>query len=242
MCIRTRYSHGVCRFVAEHAAMMPFDDVVGELRTCAGVEVGKRQVEEIAVRAANDFEPFYAQRRTAAEVCEETDDLLVLTFDGKGIVMVPDALRAATKKAAAKKVRNKLATRLSSGEKRNRKRMAEVAAIYTVAPFERTPTDVLADLRGDKDEEARRERRGRRPKVRNKRVWASGSGSPGERWWSGREASVIPRWTASNASLHSVSSTRPSPWAGRKKRSRRCGRLRGSECCSMSCGSISCLV
>lgn len=167
------YSHGVCRFVAEHAAMMPFDDVVGELRTCTGAEVGKRQVEEIAVRAAVDFETFYVQRRAANDVLERTEELLVLTFDGKGIVMVPDDLRAATKKAATKKGRNKLATRLSSGEKRNRKRMAEVAAIYTVAPFVRTPIDVLADLHGDKDEEARRERRARRPKVHNKRVWAS---------------------------------------------------------------------
>ncbi len=166
------YSHGVCRFVATHAAMMPFDDVVGELLVTTGVAVGKRQVEEISVRAAVDFEAFYTQRRAANDVLEETKDLLVLTFDGKGIVMVPDDLRPATQKAARKKAR-KLATRLTSGEKRNRKRMAEVAAIYTVARFERTPFDILADLYGEPDEQARRERRARRPKVCNKRVWAS---------------------------------------------------------------------
>jgi hypothetical protein len=166
------YSHGVSRFVAEHTAMMPFDDVVGELLTATGTAVGKRQVEEIAVRAAVDFEAFYQQRRAANDVLEETRDLLVLTFDGKGIVMVPDDLRPATQKAARKKVR-KLVTRLTTGEKRNRKRMAEVAAIYTVPRFIRTPIDILADLYGDTDEQARRERRARRPKVRNKRVWAS---------------------------------------------------------------------
>lgn len=166
------YSHGVSRFVAEHAAMMSFDDVIGELLTATGTAVGKRQVEEIAVRGAVDFEAFYGQRRAANDVLEETRDLLVLTFDGKGIVMVPDDLRPATKKAALHKVR-KLNTRLTSGEKRNRKRMAEVAAIYTVPRHVRTPLDVLADLYGEPDPEARRERRARRPKVRNKRVWAS---------------------------------------------------------------------
>ena len=67
----------------------------------------------------------------------------------------------------------KLFTRLTTGEKRNRKRMAEVAAIYTVPRFVRTPIDILADLYGEPDPEARRERRARRPKVRNKRVFAS---------------------------------------------------------------------
>ena len=166
------YSHGVSRLVAEHAAKMSFDDVVGEVWTATGTTVGKRQVEEIAVRAAVDFEAFYQQRRAANDVLEETLDPLVLTFDGKGVIMVPEDLRPATKKAALKKVR-KLATRLTSGEKRNRKRMAEVAAIYTVARHVRTPLDVLADLYGEADPEARRERRARRPKVRSKRVWAS---------------------------------------------------------------------
>ncbi|MEJ2435840.1 MAG: ISKra4 family transposase, partial [Pseudolabrys sp.] len=153
--------------VAEHAAMMSFDEVVVELKTYTGAPVGKRQVEELAVRAARDFEGFYAERRSVNETVEPTRDLLVMTFDGKGIVMVPKALRPATRKAARKAVR-KLATRLTSGEKRNRKRMAEVAAIYTVPRHLRTPLDVLADL-----DASHREDRPERPKVRNKRVWAS---------------------------------------------------------------------
>ncbi len=48
--------------------------------------------------------------------------LLVLSAAGKGIVMRPWALRAATAKAAAKL--GKLRTRLTAGEKLNRKRMA----------------------------------------------------------------------------------------------------------------------
>ncbi len=168
----TLYSHGVCRFIAEHAARMSFDDVVHEVEISTGASVAKRQAEEIAVHAAIDFEAFYAKRRSGKEMDEATTDFLVLTFDGKGIVMVPRDLRPATQKAA-QKTKRKLVTRLTSGEKRNRKRMAEVAAVYTVPPYVRTPFEVLADLSGDEDEVTRRARRARRPKVSNKRVFAS---------------------------------------------------------------------
>src|SRR5664280_1252502 len=56
--------------------------------------------------------------------------------------MRPEALRPATARAAAK-TSPKLATRLSKGEKRNRKRMAELGAVYDAAPVVRTPADIL---------------------------------------------------------------------------------------------------
>ncbi len=51
--------------------------------------------------------------------------------------------------------------------KKNRKRMAIVAAIYSVAPFIRTPEDILADLRPVRSADKPR------PKAHDKRVWAS---------------------------------------------------------------------
>jgi hypothetical protein len=69
--------------------------------------------------------------------------LLVLTFDGKGVVMRLDALRAATAKAATASA-PKLATRLSPGEKNGRKRMAELACVHDTAPAPRTSDDVIA--------------------------------------------------------------------------------------------------
>ena len=65
-----------------------------------------------------------------------------MTFDGKGIVMRPEALRPATAKAAGSGHR-KLATRLSPGEKHSRKRMAELAAVYDAAPAPRSPADII---------------------------------------------------------------------------------------------------
>jgi len=136
-----RHSHGLRRLAAEAAAHGSFDHATGTIRRRTGTRTAKRQVEALATRAAADVDDFYATRPH-----QPTDpgDALVLTFDGKGIVMRPDALRPATK-AAARTSSSKLATRLSKGEKRNRKRMATVGAVYDLTPVSRTAADVLAN-------------------------------------------------------------------------------------------------
>ena len=69
--------------------------------------------------------------------------MVVLSADGKGVVIRPEGLRAATK-AKAEASQSKMKGRLSKGEKSNRKRMAEVGAVYSVTPIVRTPDDVMA--------------------------------------------------------------------------------------------------
>ncbi|CAI7979681.1 hypothetical protein FRAHR75_680021 [Frankia sp. Hr75.2] len=97
----------------------------------------------------------------------------MLQFDGKGVVMRPEGLRPATAKAAA--ARQKLATRLSPGEKNGRKRMAELAAVHDAVPVARTPADVLPParpVRGGRAESDREvaDRLGhRRPRHRGRR-------------------------------------------------------------------------
>jgi hypothetical protein len=162
---RELYSHEVRRRAAEHAAAASFEEVSAKLSATTGNPIGKRQVEELAARAAQDFDDFYAARQAVAE---ETTDLLVLTFDGKGIPMRREHLRPETRKAAEATPR-RLRTRLTKGEKRHRKRMAQVAAVYTVAPYVRTVQDVLAELRPLRDAAKDRDR----PRPTNKRVWAS---------------------------------------------------------------------
>jgi uncharacterized protein UPF0236 len=135
------YSHGLRRLAAIESTR---DSYVGSLeaieRAC-GQHVSKRQVEQLAERAAVDFEAFYEARRP---VSSDPDDVLVLSADGKGIVMRPEALREETKKKAAKS-RHKLRTRLSRGEKRNCKRMAEIGTVYDLKPVSRRPADIFAD-------------------------------------------------------------------------------------------------
>ena len=101
--------------------------------------IGKRQIEESVVRAAAGIPAFYASR--IPEPCTPSA-LLVLSADGKGVVMRPGALRAATAKAAAKL--GKMRTRLSAGEKPNRKRMAALVTVYDAEPAKRRPHDVIA--------------------------------------------------------------------------------------------------
>jgi hypothetical protein len=139
-----RASHGVRRMVAVEAAAGSFEHATGQARERTGLTLGKRQVEELAVRAASDFDGFYAERVSAADEQEhDSRDVLVLSADGKGIVMRAEALREATARAA-QRASPKLKTRLSKGEKGNRKRIAEVGAIYDIEPAPRTSADVLA--------------------------------------------------------------------------------------------------
>ena len=133
------YSHGLRRLAAVESSRGSFDGAVEAIERGTGQQVGKRQVEQLARRSAIDSDGFYCERQPPAG---SSGDPLVLSCDGKGVVMRPDALRPATAAAAAK-TRPKLATRLSKGEKRNRKRMAEVGTVFDASPAPRTSADIL---------------------------------------------------------------------------------------------------
>jgi hypothetical protein len=133
------HSHGLRRLAAVESSRGSFAEAATSVERVTGQGLGNRQVEQLAQRAAVDFDRFYASR--PRQLCV-AGDVLVLSCDGKGIVMRPEALRQATKRAAGKAT-TKLVTRLSKGEKRNRKRMAEVGAVYDATPVPRTPDDIL---------------------------------------------------------------------------------------------------
>jgi hypothetical protein len=81
--------------------------------------------------------------------------------------MRPGALRAATAKAAARL--GKMRTRLSAGEKPNRKRMAALVTVYDAEPAKRRPHDVIAPPGG------RHGSRPLRPGPRALAKWLAGS-------------------------------------------------------------------
>jgi hypothetical protein len=132
------HSHGLRRHAAIEASRGSFDDAAVAIKRTIGQQLGKRQLEGLAQRAAGDFDGFYAARQRTGE----PGDALVISCDGKGVVMRADALRAATRRQA-QGTKTKLKTRLSKGEKRNRKRMAEVGAVYDITPTARTAADIL---------------------------------------------------------------------------------------------------
>jgi hypothetical protein len=170
-----KHSHGLRKLAAIESARGSHEAAGAAVARATGVQVGKRQVEDLARRCAAHAEAFYLQRVMEPAPGEWP---LVLTFDGKGIVMLPRALRPATARAAAAAA-GRLATRLSPGEKHGRKRMAELACVYDAAPVPRAPEDVIATpaqkRRQKKAQAARPKGKGkpREPQARGKWLTAS---------------------------------------------------------------------
>ncbi len=154
-----QYSDGLRRQVAVMASEQSFDKSVMSISMNTASKVPKRQLEQISRHLSQDFDAFYQSRegKTAAD-----SQRLVLTCDGKGIVMRQSDLRASTQKAL-QTARHKKQTRLSKGEKRNRKRMATVASVYDIESHVRSAGSILG----------LEEKNTPVPKPDNKRVWAS---------------------------------------------------------------------
>ncbi len=84
--------------------------------------------------------------------------------------MRPEDLREPTQRAAAARAKT-FTARLGSGRRLHAKRMAAVAAIYTVEPYVRTPEEILPVSPALREKPAR-------PRPEHKRVWASLAQSP----------------------------------------------------------------
>lgn len=160
----SRYSQALSRLLAVHASQVSFERAITLVEEATGVAVPKRQAEQLVRDAPRDFEQFYAERGTVASLPEKA--FLVMSVDQKGIVVLHDDLLPATRKKA--QAGRKLATRFTRGEPRARKRMATVAAVYTIAPDVRDAASVIAGLRHVAPKAS-----APRPRPENKRVWAS---------------------------------------------------------------------
>ncbi len=163
------FSFEVRRQIARLASEVSFERAGQQFQALTGVHVALRQVEELTRTAARDTEAFYEEGR--ADLClNEASGLLVMTADQKGIVMRLEHLRPGTRKMAEAS-RPKLESRHTKGEKPNRKRMATVAAVYTIAPHLRSAEEVVAGLRHLRAAPGTRKAKPPRPEA--KRVWAS---------------------------------------------------------------------
>lgn len=164
-----KYSDGVAHRLAWEVAQSSYETAVANLRRSTGARIAKRQAEELATGLTRDFEAFYAHQ--PREPVKE-GHLLVLSFDGCGVVMRPEGLRPETRKKAQGTRRRSTAETAGAvgarqrGVRKNRKRMAEVAAVYELKAVPRSPEDVVRELRKSGPHRPR-------PKPQNKRVWAS---------------------------------------------------------------------
>jgi len=148
------FSYELQRRLVKAAVQNPFLESVQTIAELTGVSVSKRSLEEILPDAAQDFDAFYRQRSAV----RATGSILVAAVDGKGIPMVKPGGAQPT-------------SRLTKGQKANKKRMATVATVFTRAPWVRTPQQVIESLFPTPRQAASDAPAPPRPE--NKRVWAS---------------------------------------------------------------------
>lgn len=148
------FSYELQRRLIRAAVHNPFHESVEAIAELTGVAVPKRSLENILRDAARDFDAFYQERIPEPA----TGSILVAAIDGKGIPMIkPEGEQAAARR--------------TKGKKANRKRMATVAAVFTRAPWVRTPEQVVKNLFHLCGSAAGN--RQTPPHPENKRVWAS---------------------------------------------------------------------
>jgi hypothetical protein len=126
-------------FEVEH----PFKDRAGLFEQLFDLDLAESVLMAVAQEAPADYESFYAQR--SVPQAETEGELLVVSFDGKGVPMI---------KAEAVK----LTAKLGAGEKRQKKKEALVGVSYTVDPKPRSPEALAALLVEPEAACARRQR------------------------------------------------------------------------------------
>jgi len=153
-----------------------FEEGVGSLRDLLGVKTSGRAAEVMNRTMAEHADSF--SETEAAPAPDTEEELIVLAADGKGVPMRrpleerlkvhqaatrPDPLEVQPSVDESPAEPKK--KRLGPGEKRTRKQMAYVGAVYSIAPFVRTADQVINELR-------RKERQADRPRPQNKQVFA----------------------------------------------------------------------
>ena len=128
-----------------------FHEATTSLRELLGVAPSERAAEVMNQQLAERTEAFRVEQPRPP--ADEEEKILVVTADGKGVPM---------RRPVEERVRT--SPRRGKGEKANKKQMAYVGAVYSIAPFARTAEDVVDELR-------RRERAADRPTPQHKQVW-----------------------------------------------------------------------
>jgi hypothetical protein len=149
------FSYELQKHLVRAAIQGPFQESIDRIQDMSSLLVPKRSVEEIVQEAAQDFDAFYCQR--VPEPWQQTASILVVAVDGKGIPLV-------------RPNRSPRSIRSAKGPKPGGKKMATVAAVFTRAPWIRTPDQVVQSLfrtttATKADPPA--------PRPEQKRVWAS---------------------------------------------------------------------
>lgn len=161
-----KYSHSIRRKLAYEISRSSFSETRKMVLDEFGFQISSQALCQLVLGVCRDFDDYFsASRSVRSAKSRSRGTLIVMSTDGKGVVMRHDALRDQTKKAAKDSEAGQK-KRLSKGEKPNRKRMAQVAVVYNIQKHQRSKEDIL-------DEYRRTAAKANRPRPTDKRVWAS---------------------------------------------------------------------
>jgi len=137
-----KHSHGLGKLLAIEAPRGSIAQACAAVQRVTGVRLGTRQATALICQDAYDFDGFYNDLEHRPPPQAAPGAVLALSCDAKGIMMRPGQLRPIAARRARRSV-PKQDGRLSRGEVRTRKRMAEVGAVFDIIPVPRTATDIL---------------------------------------------------------------------------------------------------
>ena len=147
-----KYSYLLQEWGLNFTTKESFQEAGQTLDQILGLDLAVGTLERLSRKVADEVAPF--REDLPAPPLEEEADLLVATVDCKGVPLT-----------RAKKTSSKQGKRRKKGEKKNKKKMACVGAVYTIDPFVRTVDDIV-------DEAQRKARALDRPVPAHKRVQA----------------------------------------------------------------------
>jgi hypothetical protein len=160
------YSHPVRRRMAREAQRGSWQQAIQNVGETTAAHVPKRQAEEITVRAAQDFDTFYAERANAANDTVSKDAVQALSCDSTGITMRPESLRDATRKQAQAAAETEVRGDPMGDRKlrKHDKRMAVVTAVWEQERQVRTARQIVDNLQRRRAQSRQRDKKDKPPK------------------------------------------------------------------------------
>lgn len=152
---RRSFSDWVQERVSELSLLMPYGEATNLFSNWLGLTLPKRSSEQMNNEHSEYMRAYYEAR--SVPEASVSDTILVVSADGKGIPMT----REDSPPPEARRGR---------GTKKTAKKEATVTAIYTIAPYKRSPDDIIRALLASSDEAAAKRTR---PKPSGKQLFGT---------------------------------------------------------------------
>lgn len=150
------------REMAEHlGAYIPYQKSADILERFLMFGLSTRVFEKLTADDSQDVEAYYEQK--APPAVETEAEILVIQADGKGVPLIFEEPTEPQ-------------VRLGKGQKRGKKKEAIVTSVYTIGRSLRTPEEVVDSFFKRESAIAAQKTLSKRPKPKNKHVWATLAG------------------------------------------------------------------